>query len=199
MSNGQALILASESPRRAALLTAAGYRFIQQTPPFDDSADPMEHLSPPHAALALAQRKAASLAQTIDAGVVLGADTLLSVDGRRLGKPHDADDARRTLTLLFDRWHEVVTGVCLIDAATRRQAAFIDTAGVFIHPIPTDELDRYIALGAWRGKAGGYNLAELESRWRFEVRGEKSTVVGLPMKKLADALHQFAQHLDPEA
>jgi septum formation protein len=192
------LILASESPRRAALLHAAGYRFTQQTPPFDDSADPMDELPPREATLALAERKALSLASTLSAGLVLAADTLVAVDGQRLGKPLDAVDARRSLELLFDRWHEVVTGVCLVDAASRRRSAFFDVTRVFVHRPAVVELDRYLVFNEWRGKAGGYNLAELEHRWRFDVRGDPTTVVGLPMRKLREHLRPFAP-LDPEA
>ncbi len=189
------LILASTSPRRAQLLREAGYTFEIVTPPYDDTEHSLDHLPAHLAAPALAQLKAASVADTLPRGLVLGCDTLIALDDHRIGKPADAADARRILNILLGVTHQVVTAVCLIDCASRRQHIFTDIADVTIPALPPGELDRYLASGDWRGKAGGYNLAELQRRWGITVSGDPTTVIGLPMKRLAAELQHFA-HTD---
>ena len=196
MSRTGPLILASASPRRARLLREAGYEFEQVTPPFDDSVVNMFDKLPPHdQAQELACLKAASVARDRESGVVLGCDTLLSVDDRAVGKPADEAQARRILWELMGRRHQVVTAVCLLDAATCDMRVWATAAGVTIAPLATRELEAYLASGQWRGKAGGYNLAELEGRWRFDIEGDPTTVIGLPMRRLDEELRSFAPDL----
>lgn len=198
MMENRPLILASSSPRRAQLLREAGYPFEQVTPPFDDSACALV-LAPNELAAEFALRKAASVAQIRPAGIVLGCDTLLSIDGRAIGKPADVADARFILGLLFTRAHHAITAVSLLDAADGRKRSFIDTTQVTITAPGSSELDAYLASGQWRGKAGGYNLAELKDRWHFDIQGDPTTVVGLPMVRLEEELRRFAPDLRPHA
>lgn len=185
------LILASASPRRAALLREAGFEFEQMDPPFDDSgADPTD-LSPDQTARIFAWRKAISASEHLDDDLVLGADTLLSLDGRIIGKPADANEARAMLDELIGRSHEVITGVCLLDIETGHQEMFTDTAKVTIGPLDEAAFDAYIAGETWRGKAGGYNLAELGEAWPIQVDGDPTTVIGLPMLKLDPLLRDY--------
>ena len=187
------LILASRSPRRVELLRRAGYAFEQVESPFDDSGVDLGGLSVEDAAAELAERKAAALARRLGSGVVLGADTLLSRDGRAIGKPAGAAEARRVLAGLIGRTHRVITAVCLIDAATGRRRAVTESAAVSIGTVEPDWLERHIASGAWRGKAGGYNLEELRTAdWPVAVEGDETTVVGLPMERLRGELRDFA-------
>ena len=148
-------------------------------------------------AAALAYRKATSAAQVVTEGIVLACDTLVSLDGRALGKPADEPDARRMLLSLLGRPHEVFTAVFLIDAQTKREGMFVEVAKVTIHPPGDAAIDAYIDSGGWRGKAGGYNLAELQGVWRFDVQGDPTTVIGLPMKRLGEELKSFAPDLRP--
>ena len=111
------LILASGSPRRRELLARMGYKFETCSPDVD------EHI-PGHArdvVRTLAERKARAAAEGRDSGVVIAADTLVSLDGAALGKPASRDDARRMLHELSGREHEVFTGVCVIDCASGRE------------------------------------------------------------------------------
>jgi septum formation protein len=196
MSHAVRLILASASPRRVKLLRDAGYYVQQLAPPFDDSDAPLD-LPADQLAPALAQRKAQSVAQSLGQGIVIGCDTLLSLDDRTLGKPLDVDAARRMLKELLGRPHSVVTAVCLIDAATQQQHTFCETARVTIALPPPADIEGYLSSGAWRGKAGGYNLAELQARWQFRVEGDPTTVIGLPMRRLKVELQRFAPDLQP--
>jgi septum formation protein len=189
------LILASTSPRRAALLRDAGFEFETMTPPFDDSDAELSELSPEETAKILAWRKAISASEHLEDDLVLGADTLLSIDGRIIGKPAGADDARAMLGELIGRSHAVITGVCLLDVETGHQEMFIDTAQVTIGTLDEAAFEAYIAAESWRGKAGGYNLAELGEVWPIQVEGDPTTVIGLPMQKLGPLLREYLSAL----
>ncbi|MEX2672426.1 MAG: Maf family protein [Phycisphaeraceae bacterium] len=185
------LVLGSASPRRADLLRQAGFAFVTQTSSFDESAEDLAGLAVAEQVQRLAEGKAKALAEQVSHGLILTADTLVSVADQPVGKPTDAADARCMLERLIGQSHQVFTGVCVIDAAESREPiAFVDAATVTIAPLSTEALETYIASQAWRGKAGGYNLAELETRWRFTVEGDPSTVVGLPMQRLTPMLRQ---------
>lgn len=189
------LTLASASPRRAKMLREAGYEFTVHPAPIDESAIDLSGLSPKSAAVELAHRKARAVSDITETGFVLAADTLISLGDTIIGKPRDADHARETLLRLTSEAHEVITAVCIVVAETGGEHAFVETVGVRIAPIDPAELDAYIASGAWQGKAGGYNLAELRDVWDFEVDGDPTAVVGLPMKRLARELREFVDDI----
>ncbi len=191
------IVLASTSPRRAQLLREAGWTFEQRSPDFDDSHADLCNASPIRAAEALAYLKACSVADAISSGIVIGSDTVLIVDGRMIGKPRDVNDARAILGRLFDRAHAVCTAVAIVDAAGDSQRIFHDITTVAITHPGEAELQAYLADDQWRGKAGGYNLAELDDRWRFQITGDPSTVIGLPMRRLAQLLPQFKNSSPP--
>ena len=207
------LILASRSPRRRALLEADGLRFVAVDPPFDDP-DAVAHgpdEAPADHAVELARTKAHSLARalrdrSIDPGpgvappaILLAADTMcVGPEGRGIGKPADADEARAMLRRFVGRRHEVVTGVCLLrlnaNAEATGELAFADAAQVRWGEVGEGALDAYAAGEQWRGKAGGYNLNErLEAGWPIEVEGDPATVMGLPMRRLRGALESIAR------
>lgn len=173
------------------MLGEAGIAFKPIAPPFDDAVIDLGPVAPHRAAEMLAYAKATAVADTLAAGIVIGSDTVLAHDGRTIGKPRDRDDARAILRSLFGASHAVVTGVAICDAATQRSTVFHDRTTVVIQPPPDDELQAYLEAGEWQGKAGGYNLGELEDRWRFEVTGDATTVVGLPMRMLTQRLASF--------
>jgi septum formation protein len=196
------LILASRSPRRAKLLRDAGFAFERVDPPFDDPSTPgtpdeAGAASPPALAMQLAGMKATSVVTGAqidrdDHALILASDTIVvGPGGALLGQPGDADEARAMLRSLVDATHEVATGVALLASISFDHATFADVVRVALGGVPADVLDAYIDSGAWRGKAGGYNLAELENDWPFTVTGDPATVVGLPMRKLVLALQSF--------
>jgi septum formation protein len=203
------IYLASTSPRRAGLLRDAGYAFEQVDPAFDDSGVDLHTAATPRAAEALAYLKAASVADRAamlgEPGVIVGSDTIVTLGNRQYGKPDDLDHARAMLGELTGRTHQVVTAVALIetpraladaddDAADRlpRQVLFHAVASVTIGRLDDADFEAYLASGQWRGKAGGYNLAELRDHWPFEIDGDPTTVVGLPMRALGRHLQDFA-------
>ncbi|MBI1374959.1 MAG: septum formation protein Maf [Phycisphaera sp.] len=189
------MILASTSPRRIDLLREAGYSFETRNPQFDESAVKLDGLPARHTAMTLAHLKALSVAEEFDTGIIIAGDTLIEFAGEYMGKPKDADDARRMLTSLMGNKHDVITGLSIMDASDYHERMLADTATVRITPIDDDELDAYIESGAWEGKAGGYNVADLEDKWQIHIKGDRTTVIGLPMAKLDEALQKFASEL----
>lgn len=194
------LILASRSPRRAALLTEWGYTFEQAQPPFDDPPQPAAGGMPiADLAADLARRKALSLrdAGGYDDAVILAADTIcVGTDGSPIGQPRDRDDAEAMLRSFMNANHDVVTGVAILGPADRGPGAFADTATVNMGQVPDAELRAYLNTDQWQGKAGGYNFFDRrDAGWPITVQGDETTVVGLPMERVADALtaHGFAR------
>ena len=207
------LWLASRSPQRAALLRAAGYRFSVLTPGYADPADPnrsgVDTRDGPALARMLAERKAASVPATADAdgwdgGVLLAADTLvIAPDGGLLGTPETADEAAATLRRLRDATHTIATGVCLRGGAGGAggaggpcaDASWVETAAVRFGPLPDAVIAEYVATGAWRGRAGGYNLTERRADgWPVRVDGDDDTVTGMPVRAVRGPLAARGVH-----
>jgi septum formation protein len=192
------LILGSRSARRVRLLEAAGYRFKQVVspfaePPMPSSGDPVAH------AIDLARAKAAALVgqHGFDDRVVvlLAADTIVvGRDGRLMGKPADRDEAEAMLAGLAGGDHQVVTGVALCGGSGDRPESFADTARVRIGGLGTAELKAHLEGGRWRGKAGGYDLRDVEQQWSMSVAGDPTTVIGLPMSRLEPVLNRWSVH-----
>ena len=183
----QRLILASGSPRRRELLTRMGYEFAVRAPEVDENVGG----SPRHAVALLARRKAMAAAEGLTEGVVLAADTLVSVDGEALGKPRDEAEASAMLHRLSGREHEVFTGVCLIDAATGRQAVHVERTGVKFRPLSEEEINEYVATGDPMDKAGAYGIQSGASRFVEAISGSFENVMGLPVGSTGRMLKKF--------
>ena len=189
------VLLASGSPRRAEILTALGMPFEIVPSNVDDG----ELVAPPTATTAgwtiamayLKARAAIDLLPRGAPGVVMGADTSCELEGRIIGKPANADEARETLRSMAGKTQRVVTGVALVDPAQPHTHRLLvaDIAHVTFGDLDGATIDAYVDTGAWRGKAGGYNLSErVAEGWPIAVHGDPDTVVGLPTRKLADWL-----------
>jgi septum formation protein len=170
------LVLASKSPRRQQILRDAGITFVVRSADVPEVRRPGE--SPADYVRRLAQQKAFAVTMAPDE-VVLGADTVVVVEGQVLEKPADARDAMRMLALLSGREHEVITGICLrsdarkiVDAATTR---------VRFVPLTREEMEAYVASGEPMDKAGAYAIQGLASKFIDRIEGSYSNVVGLPM------------------
>jgi len=183
------LILASNSPRRQELLLQAGYRFEVRPPPVDDQTE-SEAPSPGVYAEGLAYLKAASVieANRITEGLVLGADTIVVLGDRIIGKPADEADARRILSELSGAEQQVITGVALVDAASGRRWLDHDVTVLRMRRMAAEEIDAYVASGEAMGKAGAYAIQETGDRYVEWMRGSLTNVVGLPMELLARML-----------
>jgi len=171
------LILASSSPRRRELLEALGVRFRVRPVDVDETPRPGEAAEAYVARLAVEKATARGEAGEL----VLAADTVVTLDGALLGKPDDADDARRMLEHLAGREHKVLTGVTLWEAGSRRQASGVETSGVRIAALSREEIDWYVATGEPLDKAGSYAIQGLGALFVDAVEGNYSNVVGLPL------------------
>ena len=172
------IVLASASPRRADLLRAAGIAFEVVV------ADIDERILAGEAAAAyvrrLAEAKARAAMPRASGRPVLAADTVVVVDGAVLGKPVDADDARRMLRLLSGRTHSVLTGVCLTGTCCVEETHVEETSVEFA-TLSAEEIDWYVASAEPMDKAGAYAIQGLASRFVTTIHGSYSNVVGLPV------------------
>ncbi len=177
-------ILASASPRRAAILSALGVRFEVRAADVDERLEVGE--SGALAAERLARAKAARVA-VAGTGPVLAADTLVLCDDEVLGKPGDPDAARRMLRRLSGRAHEVVTGVC-IQHAGRVFSAVERTAVTFV-AFTAEQIDWYVATGEPLDKAGAYHVDGWGALFITSVQGSPSNVAGLPIRLVGQLAH----------
>lgn len=182
------MILASASPRRRELLASICPDFTVVPSEVDETIEP---LPPEEAARSLALRKARAVASREGRGLVLGADTMVVMDGESLGKPVDADAARALLRRLRGRWHEVVTGVAVVDAASGREATTVVTSRVCMAAYPDSEVETYVASGAPFDKAGGYSIRDRGGALVDGLVGSYSNVVGLPLEATRRLLSDF--------
>jgi septum formation protein len=173
------IVLASASPRRAELLTSAGFDFVAQPADVDETRRDGE--TPEAYALRVAQLKAQAVAATpqASASLVLAADTVVVVDGRILGKPRDREDAREMLVALSGATHRVLTAVVV--RAGNREVSDVVTTQVRVVPLSNAEIAAYIATGEPEGKAGAYAIQGRAARYIDWIEGSWSNVVGLPI------------------
>ena len=178
------LVLASRSPRRAELLTQAGYEFVVMPADVDESARVGE--SPMNLVKRLARKKVAVVAELRPEAVVLGADTVVVDREVMLGKPIDESDAAAMLRRLSGRTHEVLTGVAL--AAAGQYWDDVMSTQVMFRELDDDDISWYLASGEMFGKAGGYAIQGLASRFVTRIEGSYTNVVGLPISVVDNLL-----------
>jgi septum formation protein len=184
------LVLASASPRRREILRTLGLEF--EVRPSDANETPLEGESARDYARRLAIMKASAVAAAAAPGThVLGADTVVVIDGELLGKPEHDAAARGMLRMLAGRWHEVTTGVALCRSGEGLLGALTVTTRVKMRPIDAAALERYVARGEGRDKAGGYAIQGIAAGFVSEIQGSYSNVVGLPAAETIELLERF--------
>ncbi|WP_458412350.1 Maf family protein [Schinkia sp. CFF1] len=182
------LILASSSPRRKELMSYLNIPFeivvshVEEH--FNDKNDPSEIVQ------ALALQKAEAVAESLDGNViVIGADTIVTIDKQILGKPKDEEDARIMLTKLSGREHTVYTGVAIIAGPETR--TFFEETKVEFWDLTAEEIDNYIKSGEPLDKAGAYGIQNLGSILVKRIEGDYYSVVGLPIARTYRELKNF--------
>ena len=180
------LILASGSPRRRHLLASLGLRFGIQVPEIDES--PYEGESPEEYVLRLARRKADQVAGP--GGVTLAADTTVVHRGAIIGKPDDADDARRILALLEGETHTVLTAVAVQRTGQDELHVEVELSrtDVRMTRMSAAEIEAYVATGEPMDKAGAYAMQGAGAMFVAEIRGSPTNVIGLPLDRAARLL-----------
>ena len=179
------LVLASSSPNRKKLLEEGGSRVSVFVPETDEINTGLDYIS-------LMERNAKAkmdvyLSSPSFSPILpaISADTLVHIDNKLLGKPRDIEDARNTLRLLSGRRQSVLTG-CSLYEKEYGVTLFCDEAEVVFKTLSDEEIESYISLGEWQGAAGGYRLQK--NGWRLVeyIKGDWTTVVGLPIKRLIE-------------
>lgn len=182
------IILASASLRRQELFHLLGYPFSVVEPTVDEPF--FDHETPQETAKRLAYDKAKDIFARYPDAIVIGCDTIVAVDGRMLGKPTDALDAKRMLSMLADKSHTVVTGCCLMhrDDTVR----FFSEAKVTFDQLSDREIQAYIDSEEPFGKAGGYAIQGEAAKFIKNIEGDYYAVMGLPVHKLYRTLQTLS-------
>jgi len=195
MQLGKPLILASRSPRRIALLKQIGLAplVIPSNIPeeFDLTSSPVEN------AMRLAYAKARDVGRKTKNAIIVGADTIVVLDGEYLGKPSDRSDAIRMLGRLSGRTHVVVTGVAILDSSNNRSVSDYEKTSVTFRPIPREEIEAYVGQGSPMDKAGSYGIQDdYGAVFVSRIEGCYYNVVGLPLSKFHKMFQEFNSQLD---
>jgi septum formation protein len=170
----RALVLASGSPQRRAILDQLGIAFEAAAPGVDELAggDPRE----------LVTENALRKARAVEGRRVLGVDTAVALEGRVFGKPADEDEARGFLAALSGRTHEVWSGIALVEGAAEETGTAVTY--VTFRALSASDTDRYLVTGEWRGRAGGYAIQARGAALVERIEGDYLNVVGLPVAEL---------------
>lgn len=179
------IILASKSPRRLELMKYITENFIVKSADADETLP--KGLSPEEAVLRLSAIKAEPFRN--DEDTVIGADTVVALGRKILGKPKNDDDARAMLRSLSGKTHSVFTGVTIIHS--QESTSFAVQTKVSFYELSDEDIERYIKTGEYRDKAGSYGIQGYGSLFVKEIKGDYFNVVGLPIGKLNKELKNF--------
>ncbi|SCG88298.1 Septum formation protein Maf [uncultured Clostridium sp.] len=197
------IILASSSPRRRELMAQAGFAFEVLVSEADET---IETETPGEMVEVLSERKAAAVAEEItrqgfaeESVLLVGADTMVAIDGKKLGKPKDEKGAEEMLEELSGRTHQVYTGVTLIrlkkaenGSILQESRTFSEGTDVSFYPLTKEEIRSYIATGEPMDKAGAYGIQGKAAVFVKEIRGDYNNVVGLPIARLYQELKNWS-------
>lgn len=188
------LILASTSPRRREILALLGVPFEIIAPDFVEVVS--ANLSIADEVLDFAVGKAQSVARHNPGSIVIGSDTMIALDGKKIGKPVDATDARRILGLLSGKRHTIYTSVAILDGAGGDGLRHLETVEVDMRNFDKQDIDRYLAAGESMDKAGAYSIQGHGRTLIASIRGNYLAAVGMPLKPIADYLESRGANFD---
>ena len=197
------IILASSSPRRRELMAQAGFAFEVLVSEADET---IETETPGEMVEVLSERKAAAVAEEIkrqgfaeESVLLVGADTMVAIDGKKLGKPKDEKGAEKMLEELSGRTHQVYTGVTLIRLRKAENGSILQESrtssegtDVSFYPLTKEEIRSYIATGEPMDKAGAYGIQGKAAVFVKEIKGDYNNVVGLPIARLYQELKNWS-------
>lgn len=186
------IILASSSPRRQEILKLLNIPYLVKVPDFDEEYP--SDISPEQVPEYLASRKVDAVARTYPAGHeipwILGADTMVLLDGKLYGKPADNEEAEKFMQDFQGKTHKVITGLALFNGDLLYASSRTSITNVTFAPMSKEEIDWYVETGDWHGVAGGYRIQGLASCFIKKIEGTNSGVVGLPIFELYDMLKE---------
>jgi septum formation protein len=201
------IILASESEWRKELFAWLDLPFDVMPSNVDESI--IEWDEPEEVVATLAAMKARAVAKQLNEQrvfgaddeeglLVVGADTVISIDGEIIGKPDNREHAKAVIQKLSGKKHEVWTGVCLINTDTNEHMVEVARTEVEFRPIGEEELERYLNTNEWQGKAGGYQIQGAIKPFIKDLKGSYTNVIGLPLLTLVDMFEQWGVYVDQD-
>ncbi len=185
------LILASASPRRKHLLQQLGVDATVCTANIDES--PLDGELAADYVKRLASCKAEAVASLYPNAMVLGADTIIALEGNLLGKPLSKEHAFEMWKAMFNKWHEVLTAVALCSEGSCR--VVLNANKVWFSEMSEEDMQSYWDTGEPSDKAGAYAIQGYAARWIKEIRGSYSGIMGLPLYETAELLNEAGMHL----
>lgn len=186
------IILASTSPRRKEILAGTGLVFDTMSSGYEE--DNSLAMPPNQLVTHLAEGKARWVAEKHPVAVVIGADTLVSLDGRVIGKPRDKDELVSVFTALSGRSHSIFSGIAIIEG-DKVVTESVETK-VFFRKLTSQEIEKYSAhIREWKDKAAGYGIQSLAGLFIERIEGDYYNVVGLPLCRLGVRLKEFGVDL----
>lgn len=187
------IILASGSPRRKELLERFTKDF--EIIPSDYEEDMTLDMPPEELAKHLSLGKAKDIANKLDEGLVIGADTFVTFQERVIGKPKDIEEAKETLRNYSGTHHSVFTGITVIDVSDNRIVSDYAETKVYFRELSDEEIDIYVESDNVLDKAGSYAYQDRASAFIVKIEGDYYTMVGLPISTLDKILKQFGVEL----
>jgi septum formation protein len=185
------IVLASQSPRRRELLTAAGYEFEILLPSETAECGICSRESTPELVARLAYQKAIDVAPRVSGvATIVACDTVADLFGRVLGKPRDRQHAEEMLRMLSGRRHAVYSGLCVMEVPTRRFLVEVAKSELDMQPLSDAEIEQYLDSEAWMGKSGAFGYQDGHP-WLQLRSGSAENVVGLPMELLPTMLDRL--------
>lgn len=186
------LILASSSPRRKELLKQIGFIFEVDVTNFEEVID---QNSPPEMVVKeLAEGKSADAALRHPHSLILAADTVVCVNNIILGKPKDLEQAKQMLRLLSNTYHDVITGVTLINTQNQKRCTNVVKSRIYFRQIAQVEIEHYVTQYQPLDKAGGYGLQEFSGIFAERIEGDYFNIIGLPIYKLPNMFAEIGEN-----
>ncbi len=194
LNTAKPIILASRSPRRIHLLRQIGLSFTVQESGVDEHID--DGVGPEEAVRKLSFEKASHVAGRLRTGIVIGADTIVVLDGEILGKPASKEEAITMLSRLGGRTHTVFTGFALVDVESKKSLVDYERTDVTFRRLGKEEIENYVQSGSPMDKAGAYGIQDDYGAVFVEkISGCFYTVVGFPLSKFYTSLNMFLEQL----
>ncbi len=188
------LVLASKSPRRAALLKQIGLRFTTKGSSVRERRNGV--MSPEQIVLNLSRKKAFEVAKKVRSGIIIGVDTVVVLNGKIYGKPQKASEAKAMLKDLSGNEHEVYTGFTLIDRPSNKSVSDFEVTRVKFRELSEEEIEEYVRSGSPLDKAGAYGIQDDYGAVFVErISGSFYNVVGLPVEKFYQRLKEFQKQI----
>ena len=187
------IVLASSSPRRKELLDQINLTYIIDPSKYEE--DNSMDVQPEELVKIFSQMKAREVAQRHENAVIIGADTIVVLNDKVLGKPKHTQDAKHMLQSLSNNYHDVLTGITLIDTTEEKEISSVVKTRIAFRELSSEEINYYVETHNPIDKAGAYGIQEFSALFAERIEGDYFNIVGLPLYKLSLNLKQLGVNL----